>query len=414
MTEKTLRERSKKVLARPFPTYLRGRPGAPTRPPAVVDDSPWFFRDGHGAHLVTADGRDLLDLEMGRGPFLLGYGHPVSRDAALKCARSLPRSALLPESAVDLAEKLVELIPSAEKVVFGKNGSDACAAAVRTARAATGRQVVLANGFHGFQDWIASEYGWVEAGFPAAFRGWLKRFALNDTAALVRLAEENASDLAAIMVEPAHHTLPDVAFLETCRELADRYGAVLIFDEVVTAFRLDMHGAQGLYGVVPDLTCLGKAMGNGEAVSALAGSALAMKGLDRTYFSMTFQFDNRAFAISRDCLDFMEDGNATRLANARGESLRAAFDGAAARHGLPHRARGFGARLDLQFETLDDLPFDEQADLFAHALLQEDVLPVTTMFACAMLTDDDVAQAARAFDRGMRAVAAARRAPARA
>jgi glutamate-1-semialdehyde aminotransferase len=396
--EMGLRRRSEAVLAKPYPRMLREQAAT------LRDGCPWFFVDGHGARLTTQDGRSMLDLEMGRGPNLLGYRHPALEDAR-RHGVAIPNASLLSEVQIEVAERLVRLFPCAETVVFGKNGSDACTAAIRTARALTGRSIVLSSGFHGFHDWCAADYEWVTAGLPDAYRGLVKNVDLNDIEGLARLADEHAADVAAVMIEPAHYLLPDEAFLQACRSIADKLGAVLIFDEVVTAFRLHPSGAQGLYGVVPDLACLGKAMANGEAISAMVGRADIIAGLQRTYFSMTFQCDNTVFAIARHCLDLLQDGAATASVQRNGEALRRAFDTAAEQCGLPHRALGFPGRLDFRFQDAGALSAAAQEQVFGASLLRHNVLPTRAAFACAMMTADDLEQAAQAFDAGMAAIA---------
>lgn len=396
--ETALRQRSQAVLAKPYPRMLR------EQAPALRAACPWFFTDAYGARLITPDGRSMLDLEMGRGPNMLGYRHPAMEEAR-RDAAGVPNASLLSECQIDVAERLVQLFPCADCVVFGKNGSDACTAAIRTARALTGRRMVLSSGFHGFHDWCAADYDWVTAGLPDAYRGLVRTVELNDTEGLVRAADEHAADVAALIIEPAHYLLPDPAFLQACRTVADRLGAVLVFDEVVTAFRLHPSGAQGLYGVVPDLACLGKAMGNGEAISALVGRADIMAALHRTYFSMTFQCDNTVFAITRRCLDLLERGEANATVQRNGEVLRSAFDTAAMRHGLPHRALGFAGRLDFRFQALYKLSTAAQEQVFGTSLLQHGVLPTRAAFACATMTAEDLDQAAHAFEAGMAAIA---------
>jgi glutamate-1-semialdehyde aminotransferase len=235
---------------------------------------------------------------MGRGPNLLGY-RPPELEQITSIGSPIPHASLLSAFEIETAERLADFFPCAEKVLFSKNGSDACTGAVRIARALTGRDLVLSSGFHGFHDWCAVKYPWVTEGIPHAFGELVKTFDLNDIQTLERLAGEYPRGFAAIIVEPAHHTLPDPDFLPACRRIANEHGAVLIFDEVVTAFRLNRGGAQMHYGVTPDLACLGKAMANGEAISAIVGRAEVMRGLEQTYFSMTFQNDNRVFAVAQ-------------------------------------------------------------------------------------------------------------------
>jgi len=399
--EKDLRRRAMAVLSKPLPRFLR------ERSEELQINCPWFFIDAYGARIYTIDGRYFLDLEMGRGPNLLGYRHPELEEAISSSPVISAKSSLLSEIEIEVAEILVDLFPCAEKVVFGKNGSDACTAAVRVARTITGKSTILSTGFHGFHDWCAADYPWKFEGLPDVYRGLVKSFDLNDYDTLMRLAYEHRNDLSAIFIEPAHHTLPESAFLRKCRKIADEYGAILIFDEIVTAFRLDIHGAQGLYGVIPDLACLGKAMANGEAISALIGKTDIMKALDRTYFSMTFQNDNRVLTTARCCLNILQNGIATESVRYFGEKLRRSFDDAAIRYGLPHRAIGFPGRMNLFFEKVGSVTDASQEQLFYSVLLKHQILPTNSVFACAMITEDDLKQAAIAFDDGMETIAKA-------
>ena len=400
VTEHMWRKRAEQVLLRPWPPLLHGCPQAhPT--------APRFFCRAFGARVVDEDGQEWLDLEMGRGPNLLGYGHPHIQEALQHHVKAgAAQASLLHRTEVQVAELLADAIPNVDRVVFAKNGSDVCAAAVRAARVATGRDTVLSSGYHGFQDWFIGELGTFE-GFPVDYRGHLASFELNDVAGLGSLAERHASDLACILIEPAHRLLPQPGFLEAARQLADRYGALLIFDEVVTAFRLHPGGAQAAYGTNADLVCLGKAMANGLPISALAGRQDAMRHLDRTYFSMTFQHDSLAFAAAAACLGYVRSTTVAEALQARGEAVRMAFNHAAQRHGVPARALGFAGRLDFDFPPLGVLGSEDQQRVFLGALVEHRILPAQACFVCELFTDRDLDQATDAFDLAMQRIAQA-------
>src|SRR4051812_7088413 len=166
--EHAWRRRAEAVLAQPWPPYCWSAP-------ELRDVMPWYFVRGEGARLWDADGRAFVDLEMGLGPTLLGYDHPVVRNALRRHTRGPICATLLPREEVEVAELLVELFPSAERVVFGKNGSDACTAAARVARAATGRSIIFSNGFHAYHDWFVADMS-PAPGLVPAFKGWVKMF----------------------------------------------------------------------------------------------------------------------------------------------------------------------------------------------------------------------------------------------
>jgi glutamate-1-semialdehyde aminotransferase len=397
MTDADWRARAERVLLRPVPPLLRERPELWSR-------CPWYFTDASGVRLRAIDGREYIDLEMGRGPNILGYKHPVTEAARTGFQFGTARTALYHPAEVELAEILVDVIPCAENVLFAKNGSDATTVAVRMARVATGRDAILSSGYHGFGDWCVADSEDV-LGFPSGCKGFFKNIALNDLDGLRAAFEMHRGRVAALIVEPAHRVVPALGFLEACRALANEHGAVLIFDEVVTAFRLALGGAQEFFGVVPDLACLGKAMANGMSVSGVAGRRDLMLAIEGSFFSMTFGHDNPVFAVGKACLTYLCETGALVSIAAKGEQLRQAFDAAARKNGLPARAIGIAPRLDLEFPEAGRLNPNTQFCLFGETLLEHGILPTANIFACEMLGDQDIVQASAAFEAGMERIA---------
>lgn len=397
MSAREWRARGTAVLAQPYAPCLWNAKG-------LRKDTPWYFARGEGARLWDDDGRAFIDLEMGLGPVLLGYDHPVVRAALHRHARTPAVTTLLHRSEVEVAELLVALLPSAEHVVFGKNGSDACTAAARVARAATGRRIILSSGFHGIHDWFIADFCTSEGVLPA-FAGYVKTFAFNDTEGLAKLAEAHSGDVAAIMLDPANRELPREGFLEEVRHIADRHGALLIFDEILTAFRVHRGGGQTLYGVTPDLTCVGKALANGLPLSAVVGRSDVMRAVDRVFYALTFQHDTVALAVARECLRYYRDHDVAGEVARKGESLRALFNAAAATAGLSGRAIGLASRFDLDFWPVGAATTLDQQVVFGRALLERGVLPVRVVLPCELLTDADIEQVGHAFEHGCQQVA---------
>ncbi len=392
------RARGSAVLVQPYAPCLWHTKG-------LRDEAPWYFARGEGARLWDDDGREFIDLEMGLGPVLLGYDHPIVREALRRHASTPAVTTLLHRSEVEVAELLVEMIPSAELVVFGKNGSDACTAAARVARAATGRSIILSSGFHGIHDWFIVDYYYPSEGLVPAFGGYLKNFAFNDADGLAKLAEAHAGDVAAIMLDPANREVPRDGFLQEVRRIADRHGALLIFDEVLTAFRVHRGGGQALYGVTPDLTCVGKALANGLPLSALVGRSDIMQAVNRIFYALTFQHDSVALAVSRACLQYYRDHDVAGEVARKGEILRGLFDEAAAAAGLSGRAVGLASRLDLDFWPVGPVTTLDQQVVFGRALLERGVLPVRVALPCELLTDADLEKVQHAFAHGCKQVA---------
>jgi len=391
------RERAAAVLVQPYAAAL-------WHYPTFRADAPWYFARGAGARLWDHDGREFLDLEMGLGPVLLGYDHPIVRRTLRRHARTPVVGTLLHPSEVEVAELLVEMVPSAELAVFGKNGADACTAAARVARAATGRNIILSSGYHGMHDWYIADC-WPGPGVLPSFAGYVKDFAFNDLDGVVRLAEAHAGDIAAIMLDPANRQTPRDGFLEGVRRLADAHGALLIFDEVLTGFRIHRGGGQALYGVTPDLTCLGKALANGLPLSALVGRADLMQVIDRVFYGLTYQHDSVALAVSSACLRYYRDHDVAGEVARKGETIRGLFNAASAAAGLSGRGVGPPARFELDFWPVGSASTVDQQLVFFRACLEHGVLPVRVVLPCELLTDADLEQVQRAFDHGCKQVA---------
>jgi acetylornithine/succinyldiaminopimelate/putrescine aminotransferase len=233
-------------------------------------------------------------------------------------------------------------------VTFGKNGSDVVTAAVRVARAATGRQVILQFGIHGFHDWFTCLHRGVE-GVPKILKALVHPFPYNDLEALEGLFDEYLGEVAAVVMEPMTIDRPLPGYLEGVRELTRRHGALLVFDEMVTAFRLGNGGAQELFGVTPDLSCGGKAIANGMPLSVLVGKREYMQYLPRVAYGMTFRGETLSLAAARAVLRTLrKEPVAERLAST-GSQLRAAFQEACSDQGIHASLIGPEARMAFSF-----------------------------------------------------------------
>ena len=260
---------------------------------------PRFAERADGYELIDSEGRSFVDWTNGGGPVILGYNHPAVEEAvrAQLAHKAGPTLTLMHPVELEVASKLTEMVPCAEMVAFGKNGSDAVTAAVRIARAATRREVILHHGGHGFHDWFVSSLG--AAGVPKAIGSLVHSFPYNDLAALEALFDRFEGQVAAIVMEPVNIAMPAAGYLESVRELAHARGALLIFDEMVTAFRLAPGGAQELFGVTPDLTALGKGIANGMPLSAVVGRREYMRHLPNVAYGMTFRGETLSLAAAR-------------------------------------------------------------------------------------------------------------------
>ena len=253
---------------------------------------PTHFVRAEGCAVWDTAGRRFTDCGMALGAVGFGYADPEVTEAVVQAARDGNVSALPHRLEVEAAEQLVSLIPCAEQVRFLRTGAEANAAAIRIARTLTARTRIVASGYFGWLDWCSDA-----AGVPASVQDDVTWVPFNDVAAL-ETAVADGPPPAAIMIEPLVHDLADAAWLAAARRLADTHGAVLIFDEVKTAFRVRTGGVQALTGILPDLTTLGKAMANGYPLAAVVGRVASMDAARRTWISSTAATESTGLAAA--------------------------------------------------------------------------------------------------------------------
>ena len=262
---------------------------------------PTHFERAYGCTLVTAGGVELLDCTMALGSVALGYAEESVNAAVSSAIASGNICGLSSVLEVELAERLCEVIPCAEAVRFLKSGAEGVAAAVRIARAATGRSRVVGSGYFGWLDW------WTDAaGVPAAAHADFTAVPFDDEAALQRAADAAGSDLAAIVLEPVVERLPSPGWVARARAICDARGAVLIFDEMKTGFRLATGGYQQYADVTPHLAVFGKALANGFPLAAVVGDRGVMEAASATWISSTLAGESAALAAAGAVLDWHE------------------------------------------------------------------------------------------------------------
>lgn len=276
----------------------------------IMGEYPIFLEYGKGCRLIDVDGNEYIDFLCGYGPIILGYREEEVDDAVIRQIKDKGFCFSLTQSYQnELAKELNRLIPSAELSIFLKTGSDATTAAIRIARAYTGKIKVMRCGYHGWHDWCVEMKG----GIPEKFYEDVHEFHYNDLGKLEELMAKHGNQTAAIIMTPFGHPLhqkmqiPKPGFLEGVRELANKYGAVLVYDEVRTCFRLRMGGTQELYGVTPDLTVLGKGMANGYAISVVTGKKdVMMAAASKLFISSTFFPNSDGYIAALKTIEIME------------------------------------------------------------------------------------------------------------
>lgn len=384
--------RSKKVIPGCAQTFSKGYTQY------VQGVSPIFLERGQGCRVWDVDGNEYIDYVQGLLPNILGYAHGEV-NAAVAAQMTQGHSFSLPHPLeVELAERLTRLIPCAEMVRFGKNGSDATSGAIRAARAFTGRDRVACCGYHGWQDWYIGSTT-RNLGVPGAVRDLTHPFPYNDLTALGQVLEEHPGEFAAVIMEPANFVEPDPGFLEGVKDLAHRHGALLIFDEICTGFHLGLGGAQKLYGVTPDLACFGKAMGNGFPISCIVGAAEVMKIFEEIFFSFTFAGEVASMAAAMKVLDIIEHTPALAQMEAQGRRLQDGVRALAKEAGLEARFRCIGHPTWSLIKFLDAEGKDSflERSLFQQEVVKRGILILVTHNLTAAHDDLAVEQTLEAY-----------------
>ena len=294
-----------------------------------VDDLPSHFAAASGALVTDSNGYQYLDCTMALGAVALGYAEPRVTAAVIEAVNYGNVAGLSDRREVELAERLCAMIPCAERVQFLKTGAEATSAAVRLARTYTGREKVVASGYFGWHDWCSDS-----AGVPASTRGLVSRVAFDDIAALEQAVTAAGSSLAAIVLEPIVERLPTKEWLERARALCDASGAVLIFDEMKTGFRVAPGGYQETSGVTPDLATFGKALANGFPLAAVVGKEAVMNAARETWISSTLAGESTGLAAALAVLDWHDEADICATLAETGREMRASVDRAIAASGI--------------------------------------------------------------------------------
>lgn len=259
--------------------------------------APLFIDKADGAKIWDVDGNEYIDLVNGLLSVSLGY-KDEDVDQAIKDQLNKGINFSLSHTLeYEVSKLLIDLIPCAEMVRFGKNGSDVTTAAIRLARAYTGREHVAVCGYHGWQDWYIGSTS-RNLGVPKAVQCLTHTFKYNDIKSLEALFS-SFPDMAAVILEPMSSAEPVDGFLNQIRKLCDANGAILIFDEMITGFRFHLNGAQGLFGVTPDLATFGKGMSNGMPLSSIVGKKEIMNKMEDIFFSGTFGGETLSLAAAK-------------------------------------------------------------------------------------------------------------------
>ena len=355
--------------------------------------APSYMDHGEGCYIYDVDGNKFIDFMCALGPITVGYNDPTVNEAVINQVHKFASGSLQSELEVELAEKLCEIIPCAEMVRFVKNGGDATTAAIRLARAFTGREVVLMSGYHGMHDWSIGASS-NNKGVPKAVCELTKNFIYNDLGDLEKKLQEN--EVAAVILEPIQSNGPKEGYLEGVKELTHKYGAILVFDEVVSGFHYALGGAQEVFGVSPDLVAFGKGMGNGYPISAVAGRKDLLKQIEEGLFiSTTFGGDSIAMAASLATLNILSKPGYYKHIIRIGTMIRDGIQERIDKYDLNDvlSVSGMPAHCGLAFEGQGSLSYLDIQSVYSQTMIQNGIL----VFAIYFLNSHHTEKEAQAY-----------------
>lgn len=362
--------------------------------------SPYFIERGEGSHVWDVDGHEYIDFINALGAITLGHCDPDVTFAVKQQINKGTIFSLADPIEMKVAEKIIEMVPSAEKVRFGKNGSDATAGCVRLARAFTGKESIISCGYHGWQDWYIGSTP-RNKGVPKCVQDLTHTFEFNNLNSLEKKLHELEDDVAGVILEPMNTQFPDKGFLEGVKELTHKHKAVLIFDEVVTGFRHANGGAQEYFRVSPDLTALGKGLANGYPLSAIAGAAEIMDLLEEVYFSFTAGGETLSLAAALACLEKLERENVIENMSSKGEYLNKSVNQIIKKKLLEEilTIQGHPAWSFLIIQDHEIIDSDTIKTLFMQEMMDNGILCLGSHLITHAHTDDDIEQMILTYDK---------------
>ncbi len=363
---------------------------------------PVFTDRALGARFWDIDGNEFIDYMCAYGAVVLGYNHPAVEEAARKQAERCNATTVPSDYWLKLSEFLVQEIPVADWVAYGKNGSDATTFAAIVARIHTGRQgIAMAHhAYHGLHNWCIES----EAGIPPEYKTHVYKFQYNDLEDLQALVESKRGELAAVFLTPVGHWAladqedPAPGFFEGVRELCDREGMLFLMDDIRCGFRIKYEGTHAYYGNAdPDIICFGKAMGNGHPISVALGKAELMESAKKVYWSGTHFYSGVPMAAAMACLREIKESGAIERIKDMGTILQAGLRDHAKSHGVEVSVTGHPA---MPYMTFEDDASREKMRFFCGEASRRGIFfhPHHNWFISAALTKDDLARTMEVTD----------------
>lgn len=372
-----------------------------TFPPGIA---PLFLDRASGGRTWDIDGNEYVDLISSLAAINLGHADPEINAAVAKQLQNGSVLSLSHPLEAEVAKLIVEMVPSAEKVRFGKNGSDATTAAIRIARTHTGRDHIVSLGYHGWQDWFIGSMPSRSLGVPAAYADLVHPIQYGDLDALRRELEDNP--IAAVMLEPMTTHFPEPNYLQALVDISHSHGALVIFDEMITGFRFAPGGAQEYFGVTPDLSTFGKGVANGFPLSVVVGRADLMNHLEDVFFSGTFGGELLSLTAAKITLERIKNTDVLTQLSKTGQVIAERVEAEIAATGLDglislsgHPSWKF-VMWNPQTQNIESLKY-----LFMQEMSRNGVLMIATHNVTAAHTEQDIDLVVHAYRSTLKVIA---------
>ena len=402
---------------------IPGGVNSPVRAFRSVGGTPFFTKKASGCKLITADDRELIDFVCAWGPAILGHDHPGIRDAVANALFEGTSFGTPGAREVEMAERIVRLVPSVEKVRMCNSGTEATMSAVRLARGYTGRSKIIkfSGCYHGHVDSLLVKAGSGaltfgnpdSAGIPDSFARETIVLSYNDEEAILATFEEAGEEIAGVILEPYPANcgliLPEDGYLQCLRTICNEYGSLLIFDEMITGFRIDLGGAQSRYSVVPDLACFGKAMANGLPLSTIVGRREVMELFDEVFFSFTFGGETLSLAAAIATIHEMQQSDVIPHLWGQGRKLKDGYNTLAKNFGVEKHTEciGLAPRTVITFKDEEGTGSLPLQSLFQQECLKRGVLFAAGHNLCYSHRDQDVDHTLRVYRTALEVLAQA-------
>ena len=364
--------------------------------------SPVYFIKADGVYAWDYEGNKYIDYTMGLGPCFVGYNNPKVKKAIQKQLEVGTIFSLPSPLEIKAAETLIDIIPCAEMVRFLKTGSEATQAAVRIARAYTGREKIIKGHYHGWHEWCLADTT-KNGGIPQVYKDTVFEVKYNDIDTIKKLFDQHKNQIACVIIEPIETELPKDNYLQKLRDITKQNGALIIYDEVVTGFRFALGGAQEYFGVLPDLAVFGKAMGGGLPLSAVVGKKEIMqKAKNNIFVSSTFGGELLSLAAFLAVVDILKTEPVHERIFKIGNHIRDEFNKLAQKHGSKIECIGLGPRLDFKYRNLKNQDDNYVKTLFMQEVVKRGVFFVWNMLPSYKLSDKDIDYTLKVFDEALK------------